>query len=137
MAGVSVGTHYALMITVAATTLCWMLTAFLGPQTDRRTLAEFYRKVRPFGPGWKAVRREAGMSEDEARSTSENFPLSLVGWISGVAAIWSSLFAVGNILYGRWGSALVCLAVFVVSGLALIKVMNRIWGNSRAAGTGA
>ena len=136
-AGVSVGTHYTLMITVAATTVCWVLMAFFGPQTDRRTLVDFYKKVRPFGPGWKAVRREAGISEDEARSTSENFPLSLVGWVAGTATIWSSLFAVGNILYRRWGSALVCLAVFVVSGLALIKVMNRIWGNSRTAGTKA
>jgi len=136
-AGVVLGTHYALMITVAATTLCWLLTAFFGPRTDRRTLVAFYKKVRPFGPGWKAVRREAGISEDEARSTSENFPLSLVGWVSGVAAIWSSLFTVGNILYGRWNFALVCLAVFIVSGLTLTKVINRIWGNSRAAKAGS
>jgi Na+/proline symporter len=136
-AGVVLGTHYALMITVAATTLCWLLTAFFGPRTDRRTLVEFYKKVRPFGPGWKAVRREAGISEDEARSTSENFPLSLVGWVSGVAAIWSALFAVGNILYGRRNFALVCLAVFIASGLTLTKVINRIWGNSRAAKAGS
>jgi SSS family solute:Na+ symporter len=136
-AGVTIGTHYALTITVAATTLCWLLTAFLGPRTDSRTLVAFYKKVRPFGPGWKAVRREAGISEDEARSTSENFPLSLVGWVSGVAAIWSSLFTVGNILYGRWNFALVCLAVFIASGLTLTKVINRIWGNSRAAKAGS
>ncbi len=133
-AGVVVGTHYALMLTVALTTICWMATAYFGPQTDRKTLVEFYKKVRPFGPGWKAVRREAGISEAEARSTHENFPLSLVGWVSGVATIWSALFTVGNILYGRWTFALICFAVFVAAGLTLVKVISRIWGNTEAAG---
>ncbi len=132
-AGVVVGTHYALMLTVALTTICWVATAYLGPQTDRKALVDFYKKVRPFGPGWKAVRREAGISEAEARSTHENFPLSLLGWVSGVATIWSSLFTVGNVLYGRWTSALVCFAVFVVAGLTLVRVIGRIWGNNKAA----
>ncbi len=135
--GVVIGTHYALMLTVALTTICWMVTAFIGPQTDRTTLIAFYKKVRPFGPGWRAVRREAGISEAEARSTHENFPLSLVGWSSGVATIWSALFTVGNVLYGRWKFALMCFAVFVVSGIILIKVFNRIWANNKAVRTAA
>jgi solute:Na+ symporter, SSS family len=131
--GIVFSTHYALLITIAVTTICWLLTAYLGPKTNRTTLIEFYKKVRPFGPGWKPVRKEAGISESEGRSTSENFPLSLVGWASGVATIWSSLFTVGNVLYGRWNFALMCFAVFVVSGLILIKVFNRIWANNRTA----
>ena len=51
--GVFMPTHYALILTVAVTTISWMLTAFLGPQTDRAKLISFYRKVRPFGPGWQ------------------------------------------------------------------------------------
>ena len=43
----------ALLVTIAVTTVCWVATAYLGPQTDRKTLVEFYTKVRPFGPGWK------------------------------------------------------------------------------------
>ncbi len=34
--GIVVPTHYALILTVAVTTISWMLTAFLGPPTDRR-----------------------------------------------------------------------------------------------------
>jgi SSS family solute:Na+ symporter len=132
-AGVVIGTHYALMLTVALTTVCWLATAYLGPQNDRQALVDFYRKVRPFGPGWKTVRRMAGVSEAEARSVHENFPLSLVGWVSGVATIWSALFTVGNVLYGRYVSALICFAVFVVAGLVLLRVIGRIWGNTRAA----
>ncbi len=132
--GVFVPTHYALILTVTVTTISWVLTAFLGPQTDRAALIAFYKKVRPFGPGWKAVRREAGITEAEARGTHESFPLALAGWVSGSLTIWSALFVVGNALYGRWIYAGALLAVFVASGLVLIKVVNRLWNDKGAAG---
>jgi SSS family solute:Na+ symporter len=130
--GIIIPTHYALILTVAVTTISWMLTAFLGPQTDRQTLIAFYKKVRPFGPGWKAVRKEAGISEAEARAPGESFPLALVGWVSGSLTIWSALFMVGNFLYGRTTYALVLLGVFIASGLVLIRVVNRLWAKSPA-----
>ena len=72
--GIFIPTHYALILTVLVTTISWMLTAFLGPQTDREKLIAFYKKVRPFGPGWKKIRQEAGISEAEAKATCESFP---------------------------------------------------------------
>ena len=132
--GGAVSTHHALLITIGFTTLCWLLTAYLGPQTDRKTLIEFYRKVRPFGPGWACIRREAGVSDQEARTSHENIPLALLGWTAGTAAIWSSLFTVGNVLYGRWNYAILLSGVFLVSGLLLLHVMNRLWGSRNNRG---
>lgn len=131
--GVVIPTHYALILTVAVTTAAWVLTAYLGPKTDRETLVRFYAKVRPFGPGWKAIRKEAGLSEAAAKATHESFPLALVGWVSGSLTIWSALFTVGNILYKRWTLAAVLGAVFAASGFVLIKVINRLWANSDKA----
>ena len=131
--GVVVPTHYALILTVLVTTISWMLTAFLGPRTDKDQLVKFYKKVKPMGPGWKAVRREAGITEAEVRGTHESFPLALVGWVSGSLTIWSALFTVGNVLYGRWVYAGVLFAVFVVSGIVLLKVINRLWSKGPAA----
>ncbi len=48
--GVTVPTHYALILTVAVTTISWVLTAFLGPQTDKETLVG----VLPQGPSLRA-----------------------------------------------------------------------------------
>ena len=131
--GVAIPTHYALILTVAVTTISWVLTAFLGPQTERSTLVHFYKKVRPFGPGWKSVRKEAGISEAGARSAGENFPLALVGWVSGSLTIWSALFTVGNFLYGRTAQALVLLGIFLGSGYVLIRVVNRLWTKGPSA----
>jgi Na+/proline symporter len=125
--GIVIPTHYALILTVVVTTVSWMLTAYLGPQTDREKLIAFYKKVRPFGPGWRSIRREAGITEAEAKATCESFPVAIVGWVSGSLTIWSALFTVGNVLYGRWVYAGVLFAVFVASGIVLIKVINRLW----------
>ena len=48
--GMALGTTRQLLITVAFTTVCWMLTAYLGPRTDPEVLISFYRKVHPPRP---------------------------------------------------------------------------------------
>jgi hypothetical protein len=122
-------TSQRLVLTVAFTTVCWVLAAYLAPQTDRRTLVEFYRKVHPAGPGWESVRREAGI-ERGAVERADDIPMAMLGWAAGCAMIWSALFTVGNFIYGRTAQALVLLAVFVVSGLVLLRVVNRLWASS-------
>ncbi len=131
--GLHLTTHVALLVTIAATTACWVVTAFVGPETDRRTLVSFYTRVRPFGPGWERIRREANLGRDEMRTQRDNIPLALLGWVSGCTVIWSALFTVGNFLYGRTPQALGLLGVFVVSGVALIFVVQRLWSNDGVA----
>jgi len=116
-----------LIITIVATTVCWLLAAYFAPQTDRQTLIEFYRKVRPAGPGWEAIRQETGISRAEAAQTGDSIPLALIGWVAGCAVIWSSLFIVGNLLYGRYDYALMLGVIFVISGILLLRVINKLW----------
>jgi SSS family solute:Na+ symporter len=127
--GVEVDTDKQLLFTIAFTTVCWIATAYMGPQTDPAVLVSFYKKVHPFGPGWQRVRDLAGISPAQAAEWSqhENVPLSLLGWSTGCAMIWSALFTVGNFLYGRMDYAWMLLGVFVVTGGILIRVINRLW----------
>jgi len=121
--GVVFSTHVALIATVAITTLCWVLTAYLGPQIDRAVLIAFYKKIRPAGPGWEPIRAVAGTQMD---GEGENMPLALLGWVAGSTAIWSALFAEGSYLYGRIPQAFMLTGVFIVSSLVLVQVMRRI-----------
>ena len=73
------------------------------------------------------MRRDAGVSDAEAALYSDAMGKATVGWISGCLTIWSSLFAIGNFLYGRTGAALTLTAVFVVSGVVLLYVTNTLW----------
>jgi Na+/proline symporter len=128
--GIVYGTHEKLLMTVAFTTVCWVLTAFFGPETDRQTLIDFYRKVRPFGPGWRPIQLAAGISDADVAEGAEheNVPLALLGWVAGCSSIWSALFTVGNFLYGRDLYAGILLVVFIVSSVVLAWVINKIWG---------
>jgi solute:Na+ symporter, SSS family len=133
--GVHVGTHVALVLTVIATTVCWVTTAFVGPPTDQQVLVNFYRKVRPAGPGWRPVQAASGLTPEQVAATGDNIPMALVGWVSGCTAIWSALFTVGNFLYGREAAAWMLLAVFGVSSLVLVRIVQRLWtGASMNAG---
>ena len=85
--------------------------------------------MHPFGPGWRRIRNEAGISPAEAAewAKQDNIPLAMLGWVSGTAVIWSGLFTVGNFLYGRMGYTIALFAVLVVSGSVLIWVIRRLW----------
>jgi len=127
--GIHFTTSVALVITIAVTTVCWVLTAYVGPVTDRKVLVDFYRKVRPAGPGWTRIRQEAGITEADLRASGDNIPLALLGWVAGCTMIWSALFTVGNYLYGRMNYALLLLVVFAISGAVLLYVTRELWGS--------
>ena len=115
------------LISVGITTVSWLVAAFVTPPTDQATLISFYKKVHPAGPGWRAIRQAAGMTG----APTDNIGLATLGWVSGCVVIWSSLFAIGNFLYGRTGLALTLTGIFVVSGVTLMFVTNRMWDRSR------
>jgi hypothetical protein len=116
---------------VGITTVAWLVTAFVGPQTDRATLLAFVRLVKPAGPGWRAQRAEAGVSDAEV-ARENAIGASFLGWVSGSVVIWSSLFAIGNFLYAagdpsRMATAWMLTAVCVISGAVLLRVTRTLW----------
>jgi Na+/proline symporter len=125
------------IIQVGLTTLSWLITAYVGPQTDRATLISFCQKVKPAGPGWTDIRAAAGISDTEI-AQENRIGSAFVGWIAGCALIWASLFAIGNFLYAsgdpkRLTMAWVLTAVTAVSGYVLLKVTQQLWADSTAA----
>ncbi len=71
------------------------------------------------------------MSEADAARHGDHMGMATLGWISGCAVIWSSLFAIGNFLYGRTALATTLTMVFVVSGLTLLYVIRHLWDKDR------
>jgi hypothetical protein len=125
------------LIQVGLTTLSWLITAYVGPPTDRATLIAFCRKVKPAGPGWTDLRAEAGISDAEI-AQENRVGAAFLGWIAGCGLIWGSLFAIGNFLYAagdasRLGLAWTLTAVTVVSGYVLLRVTRQLWADSAAA----
>ncbi len=120
--GHPVASTTSLIITVASTTVIWVAVAFLTEPTDHGTLVDFYKRVRPAGPGWNAIRAESGVL-----ASPDSLAQALLGWVLGCTLIYSALFGTGSFLYGRTAQGSMFLAVFVVSAAGLIRLFPRLW----------
>jgi hypothetical protein len=88
----------------------------------------FYKLVRPAGPGWGPIRREAGVGP-----SPDSLPQALLGWVLGCVLVYAALFGTGSVLYGRTLQAAVWIALFLISGVWLLRLAPRLWGGARAS----
>jgi len=123
--GTPIADHVSLLATVGVTSVVWIAAAFLGPKTDRATLVNFYKLVRPAGPGWKLVQAEAGVGP-----SPDSLPQAMLGWMLGCAFVYSALFGSGSFLYGNMAQGAVFSVVFVLSGFGVLKVLQGFWKTS-------
>ena len=120
--GATIASTTSLLITVAATTVVWVAATFLTAPTDRKTLVEFYRLVRPPGGGWNPVRTEAGVS-----SSPDSMAQSLLGWVLGCLVVYAALFGAGSFLYGRTVQGMVWSVAFIMAAVGLIRLIPGLW----------
>lgn len=117
--GAAVPAHHSLLITVGATTVIWMIAAFVGPKTDEGVLQRFYALVRPAGPGWTRVRADVGLA-----ASPDSISQALLGWICGILFVYAAMFGVGSLLIGRPTLLAFWSVVFVVSGIGAWRVVQ-------------
>ena len=123
--GIAFGPNVALLTTVGVTTAAWVVTTLLTNPTDRATLLAFYRKVRPAGPGWSGIRAETGLP-----ASPDSLPQAFLAWTLGCMMVYGALFGTGSYLYGHTRTALFWTAVFVTSGLWLVRLVPRLWSSA-------
>jgi len=108
-----------LLVTVTVTTAVWLTVTFLTRPDDEQTLARFYAKVRPAGPGWRRVRDAAGLPP------SPDSPAQALGsWVLGLAAIYGILFSTGAFVYGRPVPGTIWLLVAAAATVGLIRLVR-------------
>ncbi|MGP8100842.1 MAG: sodium:solute symporter family protein [Candidatus Cybelea sp.] len=120
--GHAVPSTTALLTTIGITTLVWVVVTYLTPPVGEETLAAFYAKVRPAGPGWARVRRATGLGP-----SPDSLPMALLGWVLGVAAVYGALFATGSFIYGRPIAGAICSLVAGLAVLGLLVTGRRLW----------
>jgi SSS family solute:Na+ symporter len=106
------------LCTTAFTTLVWLAVTFFTDAEPTEILVAFYRKVRPQITGWKPIAKLAG-DEPVTRDLGRN----LISWIVGCVLVYSTLFAIGELCFGRFatGGALALLAI--VCGVVIWRLM--------------
>ncbi len=119
--GFAVPTHISLLITIATTSVVWLVATFLTAPTDEATLVSFYERARPAGPGWKRIAAKA----TTGRST-DWLGTQFLACVLGCAAIYGVLFATGALLYGRHLQGTLFALCALVGTVGLWRLMPRI-----------
>jgi len=126
--GAPIDTTAQLLLSVGITTVVWVSVTLLTAPTERTTLLSFFTLVRPAGPGWRAVQAEAGVPP-----SPDSLPMAFLGWMLGCTAVYSALFGVGSLLYGRTPQGLIFIAVFGLSSWWLARLLPAMWGGAGQA----
>jgi SSS family solute:Na+ symporter len=111
------GFAQTMLTTVGVTTAVWLLATFVTAAEPEAKLMDFYRRVRPGGPGWQRIAKQSG----DAAGTAVQLAPAFVNWLLGITVVYATLFGIGEVLFGGRASA----AVFVVLALACAVALSR------------
>jgi hypothetical protein len=114
------GFALTLVVTTAVATAVWLAVTFATRAESSGTLAAFYRKVRPAGPGWGPVARETGLAPPPGE-----IGRSAWFWALGIVFVYSIMFATGGVILGKRGEALLFGVLLLVSGGLLLRGMAK------------
>ena len=122
-----------LLIAISCTTISWIVTTFVTKPETQETLRAFYRLTRPGGPGWAKVVREAeadgDMINEENAGKPWEMPIQILLVFIGCVVIYSSLFAIGNFLYGNTPMAVTLLVIAMIGTVFLFKSFGKLRAN--------
>ena len=108
------------LITLIAT-ITWLIVMLLTKPDPVDSLKEFYRRVRPAGPGWKPIAKLC----PEVRIT-DSLLADTLAWIVGCVFCYSAIFAVGALYFCRWKLLSILLIIAIISGSLLkFKLLTR------------
>ncbi len=115
----SIAFPYTLLYLVAWTTVCWIAVTLATPPEPEAHLIAFYRRVRPGGPGWGSIARQAGGPPPEAIGGL------VIDWIAGWILVYAILFGIGSLLLGSFVTSLACFVVAVAATALIARDLSR------------
>jgi hypothetical protein len=86
-------------------------------------LIDFYRQVRPEGPGWRRVARLAGETE---RHEMGSLAMQFANWALGCVLIYAALFGIGALIFKHWLSGLLYLLAAVIAATLISRNLSRV-----------
>ena len=101
-----------------------------SPEKDK-VLFAFYSKTQPGGPGWEKILTRADKAKISIIKITEKWsvPNGILAMILGCILIYSTMFAIGNYIYGNYFSAIILSVIVIVFSFLLIKVWKKIRGS--------
>jgi len=108
-----------LLVTMSTGLVALVATLLTRPE-DEAKLNAFYRKASPYGAWGPVACRNPDIRNKDSL-------LEIGGaWLLGSCVVFAAVFAVGLLLFGKFGWAVLSLAVFAVSGRFFLRWINRV-----------
>ena len=97
------------------------------PESDE-VLRRFYKKIQPGGPGWVKVINKAKKDKVKLykKDSSWNVPSGILAMLLGCGLIYSTMFATGYWIYGKYIYASAFTISSLIFGIFLIKIWKKI-----------
>lgn len=92
------------LLSVAITTIVWLVVTFATRPTSETTLKNFADRVKPSG-SWGTI----------FKTDNSKIPYLVIAWFSAVVMVYGFLFLVGKMLFGTW-TEIGLYAVAVIAG---------------------
>ena len=120
--------HVELLLSVAITTIGWIIVTFMTPAVERKTLIDFYNLIKPHKGGWQPVIQE-GISKQQIKAeevTTGQLPKELTGMFAGIFLVYGILFTTGLFLYGHMTNALIGCVIIVFAAAMLWRSWQKV-----------
>jgi solute:Na+ symporter, SSS family len=114
---------------VLLTSVSWITVTYLTKPVETATLRKFYTKIKPGGPGWKKIVDEARTDGFELTKESDlkwDVPTGIICMLLGAIAIYGTLFAIGEWVYGNYSAAIILSVVSVGTTYLLSLAWKRL-----------
>jgi len=108
------------LVTVAVTTVVWLVVTYTTrPETDA-TLVAFYRRTRPSRLGWGPVAARA----PDVRPSTDGLA-NLLDWVAGCVLVYGALFGVGKLLLHETRPGILMLGLSAIAGAVIYRDLSR------------
>lgn len=110
----------SLFYLTGVTTLVWLTVTFLTKPVNDDKLKEFYKKVYPGGILWKKISDQLPEIK-----TNTAFAGMFLSWFMGVVLVYSSLFAIGSLLFMNFTETIIYTLLAVISLFVIYKLLSK------------
>ena len=102
-------------------TVAWLIVLVITKPDPTESLKEFYRRVRPAGPGWKPIAKLCPEVKINDSLLADSY-----SWLVGCVFTYAAIFCAGSLYFTRWKIAIISFIICLVVGVFLkLKILKR------------
>lgn len=109
-----------LFIIVPITTISWLIATYMTKPSEERILSNFYKKIRPGGPGWGTFKAKHPEIKND-----KGYGYLFLNWFLGIILVYMFLFGIGKIIFAEYITGLIFISAGILSAVLIIVNLKK------------